>query len=181
VLGLLLASPSRAASPAVARPYDPQHPVFVEFSVGGVDQGPDGTDFGAGQDYGFSLGFRWRPHADVSAVIGWVNARETSSAIETDITSAGVRGRAWVGMGRWSGYGSAGARLYRVHVAIPATEDSEVDAGGELGAGLQYSRSTWWLGLGASLHAVIESSDLEGGNLFTYTSYQVSVGFPTGW
>jgi hypothetical protein len=168
---------------AHARPHDPEHPWFVEGLIGGVQPGPDGTDIGNGQDYGFALGVQWHRQADVAAVLGWANARETSTATQTDILSVGVRGRGWVGTGQWSGYGEASLRLYRVSVDVPPLNETNGNVGGELGAGVQYSRSTWWLAAGASVHGVIGSVDLIGGSgdLFTYVSYHVSVGKPIGW
>ena len=171
------------AANAHARPYDPERPWFVEGLIGGVQPGPDGTDIGGGQDYGFALGLQWHRQADVAAVLGWVNARETSTATQTDILSVGVRGRGWVGTGRWSGYGEASVRLYRVSVDIPPLNETNGNVGGELGAGVQYARSTWWLAAGASVHGVLGSVDFIGGSgdLFTYVSYHVSVGKPIGW
>jgi hypothetical protein len=177
VLGLVVLAPS-----AQARPYDPAQPWFVEAMVGAVRPGPDGTDFGAGQNYAVHLGYQRASWLDIGLSLAWAQTRSNELAIESDVTSGGARVRGWIGRGRWTPYGELGLRVYRFNVSqndVNAPfDEASIHFGGEAGLGVLYSRSTWWAGIGAELHGAIGSVSIEGGDLLTFLTYNVIVGAP---
>jgi hypothetical protein len=170
---------------AFARPFDAERPWYVEGSIGAVRRGPDGTDFGSGQNYAAHLGFQMTPWTDLGLSLAWAHARSTTQAIESNVTSGGLRARGWVGSGRWSPYAELGMRLYRFDLqqssVIDPLSDQSLKFGGHVGVGVLYARSTWWGGLGAELHGAIGSVSIEGGDLLTFTTYNVFVGGPMSW
>ena len=182
----LFACTSLAAwtSAASARTYDAAQPWLVEGIIGTVQAGPDGSNLGSGQNYGGLFGYQMGPSTDIGLVVGWANARNTGDAVECDVTSGGIRARAWLGTGRWSPYGSAGARLYYFDInersVLDPVSETFLKLGGEVGAGVLYSRSNWWGGIGVEVHAAIGETSLGSGNLLTYATYNLFVGTSIG-
>lgn len=171
-----------AATCAEGRSYDAAQPWFVEGSVGAVLPGPDGTDFGNGQNYGIHLGYQRSAWMDFALSLAWADARDSDRALDSDVTSGGLRARGWIGAGRWSPYAEVGARLYRFSIQqndVSAFSSAATFAlGGLGGAGVLYTRSTWWAGAGAELHAAVGELDLESGNIATFFTLNVFVGAP---
>lgn len=167
-----------------ARTYDPATPWFLEGAVGTLQRGPSGTDFGAGQNYSAHLGFQTNAWSDVGLSLAWANGRSTSRAIEASVTSGGARARGWLNGGRWSPYAELGARLYRALVEQRNVQDPlserRLRVGAEVGAGVLYSRSTWWGGLGVELHVVAGSLGVDEAGSETFTTYNLLVGVPLG-
>ena len=156
----LAALASGSAHAQTARTYDPAHPWYAEAAVGTIQPGPSGRSIGGGQTYLGHVGYQTNAWSDVGVVLAWSNARDHDTAIETDVTSGGVRARGWVGAGRFSPYAEVGARLYSFSVQnSDLTNGSESDHslrfGGDVGAGVLYSRSTYWFGIGAELHGAV--------------------------
>ena len=48
--------------------------------------------------------------------------------------------------------------------------------GGLLGAGLFYTRSTWWGGLGAEIHGSLGSAVFDEGNVLSHVTINLFVG-----
>ncbi len=180
-------APVAASAPASAGPlvYDPEHPWFLEGMLGVIQPGPDGSDFGSGLNFGFHLGAQIAGSADVALTLEQARSRVTEFSVESDITSGGLRGRAWTRVQRFRTYVEGSVRLYRFHLrqnhGLTYGEDTATRFGGGVGGGVQYLRSKWYASLGVVVHGAIGSSDLDGGNLFTFTTYNLSVGAPLGW
>ena len=170
------------AGPRPARAQTAEAPWFAELTLGTIQPGINGTDLGAGQNYGGALGYRVGPTLEFGFVLAWAHARNTLEAIDTDITSGGVRGRAFAGNGRLRPYGEVGARLYHLDVQAHDVQDPRFEkalrVGGAVGAGLHYTRSTWWGGLGAELHGIVGDANIEGTGFATYVTYDLFVGIP---
>lgn len=183
--GLAALAMAMLAPDAPARPFDPERPWFAEGGVGSMQNGPDGSNLGVGQNYQVHLGFHPKPWADLALGLAWAHGRVRRAALETDVASGGLRGRAWIGAGRWSPYAEAGLRLYHFDVrrrdVVDPIADTALKVGGMAGGGLLYARSTWWLGVGAEVHGAIGDAGIEGGDLVTYTAYNLFVGRPLSW
>jgi hypothetical protein len=167
------------SSPSLAREYDALRPWYVEGSLGLVRPGPS-SDFGSGQNYAAHAGFQWNRWSDVGLSAAWAHARSSSSAIETDVVSGGVRARGWTGVGRWSPFAEISARLHHFSLVqrsvLSPTSEKSLRAGGHLGVGVIYARSTWWAGLGAELHTSFGPPLFDEGNTVSFTTYNLFVG-----